>query len=919
MAKKHNPFSIFRRNQKAWMAGLTLFTMFSFIALGSMLQCVGSRNQGGGVHYIGEVAKSSEFGTLDYNEYLALRLDMSRFKAFLETLLTASQSATNPSMPSPKLFNLFFEVNAAESDPRALVDRWLITKFAERDKLLADDAAAIAYLDSLTKIGADGKPVQFNQDELKAAMGRAGLGEKGLFDLVKGQVAYERFIRKFDGGAQTGPSYLSTFMRNLMAMRFPGYYGFQTGPAQLYGQGEMRFTPAQKLRAYEALHRAAKAKVAVFKAENYIDQVADPSDEVARAFYERHKDIVDTGSAKEPGFTQPLMLAMEIVRASVAKVAETIGDDEVKAFYDEHKEEFRIPKKAVDDAVDADLPQETISLDGSDSLNAIPDAALDAIGTEEAAPADATPAEQPTETAPAEAAPEQPAEEAAPAEEGASNYLKSDASSAYAQEAQEEPAPAEEAPAEQPAEEAAPAEEAPTEQPAEEAAPAEEAPAEQPAEEAAPAEEAPVEQPAEEAAPAEEAPVEQPAEEATPAEEAPVEQPAEEAAPAEDEPVLDPVPAEEAEPEFYEFDAVKENIRKHLAAVRVEEALEKLQEGLNGDYQKALVDDSGKTEPEFDMAKFAAENGFEYHMTTQGDEEGDATPILISHQGAEIKKLLPSYELSSIYGDSVPQVLAPRRVPRDPYKLSSVSGLASPYTPVPGEFYFYRVLERDAQRQLKYERDKNQALKVEDGETPEQAAEREQKEFDATKEKVVKAYKLMEASKLAKAAADEFAEKAKADGADFDALAKEANAAVVETEKFTWFVPGLYGAGPQLNEVKEAKAEAAEGETEATTEVSNTEILEPDWSFYETVFGLEQGGIGTCANAPEDRAFAIKVVEKDPEDAISAEEVVADSDADAVMGTFYIVEQNKYRESFMETLRKRAGFEWVWIPRAEEL
>ncbi|MBQ9874749.1 MAG: hypothetical protein IJM30_09815 [Thermoguttaceae bacterium] len=859
MAKKHNPFSIFRRNQKAWMAGLTLFTMFSFIALGSMLQCVGSRNQGGGVHYIGEVAKSSEFGTLDYNEYLALRLDMSRFKAFLETLLTASQSATNPSMPSPKLFNLFFEVNAAESDPRALVDRWLITKFAERDKLLADDAAAIAYLDSLTKIGADGKPVQFNQDELKAAMGRAGLGEKGLFDLVKGQVAYERFIRKFDGGAQTGPSYLSTFMRNLMAMRFPGYYGFQTGPAQLYGQGEMRFTPAQKLRAYEALHRAAKAKVAVFKAENYIDQVADPSDEVARAFYERHKDIVDTGSAKEPGFTQPLMLAMEIVRASVAKVAETIGDDEVKAFYDEHKEEFRIPKKAVDDAVDADLPQETISLDGSDSLNAIPDAALDAIGTEEAAPADATPAEQPTETAPAEAAPEQPAEEAAPAEEGASNYLKSDASSAYAQEAQEEPAPAEEAPAEQPAEEAAPAEEAPAEQPAEEAAPAE------------------------------------------------------------DEPVLDPVPAEEAEPEFYEFDAVKENIRKHLAAVRVEEALEKLQEGLNGDYQKALVDDSGKTEPEFDMAKFAAENGFEYHMTTQGDEEGDATPILISHQGAEIKKLLPSYELSSIYGDSVPQVLAPRRVPRDPYKLSSVSGLASPYTPVPGEFYFYRVLERDAQRQLKYERDKNQALKVEDGETPEQAAEREQKEFDATKEKVVKAYKLMEASKLAKAAADEFAEKAKADGADFDALAKEANAAVVETEKFTWFVPGLYGAGPQLNEVKEAKAEAAEGETEATTEVSNTEILEPDWSFYETVFGLEQGGIGTCANAPEDRAFAIKVVEKDPEDAISAEEVVADSDADAVMGTFYIVEQNKYRESFMETLRKRAGFEWVWIPRAEEL
>ena len=60
---RHNPFRIFRKNQTAWLAGLTLFTMFSFIALGSMFQClqVGSRTAQGGVF-----AKTKTLGNYDY-------------------------------------------------------------------------------------------------------------------------------------------------------------------------------------------------------------------------------------------------------------------------------------------------------------------------------------------------------------------------------------------------------------------------------------------------------------------------------------------------------------------------------------------------------------------------------------------------------------------------------------------------------------------------------------------------------------------------------------------------------------------------------------------------------------------------------------------------------------------------------------
>ncbi|MBR4752868.1 MAG: hypothetical protein IK077_14020, partial [Thermoguttaceae bacterium] len=529
MAKKHNPFSVFRRNQKAWMAGLTLFTMFSFIALGSMLQCVGSHNQGTGPRFVGDVAKTQKFGTLDYNEFLMARQDMLRFETFLNYLYSAAQEVQ--AIPSAQLTSLRMQISYAASDAEALVSRWLVLKFAESEKLVPNEEAVVEYLQQLTQIvrydSSTGTATndQFGSDVLAGASRSAGLNNSTLSELVKGQIAYEREIRKYDGGNRLASLYS------------------QTGLAQMgYGHGPVQISPSEALKAYEALHRMAKAKVAVFKASDYVGEVADPSDVQARAFYEQYKDVVNRADSKEPGFTQPQLLALEIVRADVDDaLLDSITDEEVKAFYEEHKEEFRRPKSAASaiEEEDEGPAQEAVSLEGSDaSLITLPE---DAIGSlDEEAPALELPAE---EEAPVEEAPalELPAEEApaeAPAEEGAAVYQKVDTLIAYQQEAE----PAQEAPAEQAPAEQAPAAEAPAEQAPAEEAPAEQAPAEAPAEQApveeAPAEQAPAEEAPAEQAPAEEAPAEQaPAEEApaeqAPAEEAPAEQATAEEAPAE--------------------------------------------------------------------------------------------------------------------------------------------------------------------------------------------------------------------------------------------------------------------------------------------------------------------------------------------------------------------------------------------------
>ncbi|MGN0910801.1 MAG: hypothetical protein ACI4NV_05190, partial [Thermoguttaceae bacterium] len=440
---KHNPFSIFRRNQRAWMAGLTLFTMFSFIALGSMLQCVGSKNEGG-PRYTGKVASTQKFGELDYNEFLVLRQDAYRLSIFLESVARAAQELQ--AQPSDALTTLSMEMNIAKSNADAIVDRWLIGKYAAAEKMQPSEAAALEYLKLLTTV------VRYNADQtqevgslpadaLQYCMRSAGYTDTTLVDALKTQIAFDRYIRKADAGRRMDPWYNQASLAQIA-----------------YGHGEPLSTPADALEAYDALNRQAKAKVAVFKASDYAAEVADPSEAKLEELYEQYKDVVFHADSDRPGFTQPTKIALEIVRAELTdEVLDAIPMEDVQKYYEEHKEEFRIPKRATTPAApESALPDvETLSIP-EDALNAIAAPAEEAAAPAEEAAAPAEEAAAPAEeaAAPAEEAAAPAEEAAAPAEEAA--YMTSATQNLYAQEAQETAAPAEEAAA--PAEEAAPAE-----------------------------------------------------------------------------------------------------------------------------------------------------------------------------------------------------------------------------------------------------------------------------------------------------------------------------------------------------------------------------------------------------------------------------------------------------------------------------
>ncbi|MCF0234715.1 MAG: hypothetical protein HUK22_07045, partial [Thermoguttaceae bacterium] len=362
--------------------------MFSFIALGSMLQCVGTKNQGG-YQFTGKVAKTAKFGTLDYNAFLSKREELRRLSIFAQSAAQAMEAAQqSPSFP---LIALSVQLQNAYANSQTIVDRWLITEYAKKAGLVADADAGKQYLQFLIQNSLD-------VNALTSCLRAAGLNETTLLDLLREQIAYERCIRRLDGGM--GVEQLQEMMLGVVS------------ESQIaFGHGSVAAAPAEALQAYAALNQTAKASVATFRAADYADQVADPSEGDLRKFYEQYKDVVANAYSKTPGFTQPTRIAFEVVRAEITSdVLDAIPAEEVQKYYDEHKEEYKKPKAQ---AAPAAVPSEdTLELPGAGSATVIPDDMIDAFGGDDAAT---------TEEAAAPAAEDAaPVEDVVPAEEAAS-------------------------------------------------------------------------------------------------------------------------------------------------------------------------------------------------------------------------------------------------------------------------------------------------------------------------------------------------------------------------------------------------------------------------------------------------------------------------------------------------------------------
>jgi len=104
-------------------------------------------------------------------------------------------------------------------------------------------------------------------------------------------------------------------------------------------------SPATRWDWFQRLHRQVTIEAAAVPIDAFIDQVGTPTERQLNAFFNQHRTNRYNPTLAESGFIMPTELAFQyVVAAPTRRLLDSITEEEMLAFYEEHKDEwFRRP------------------------------------------------------------------------------------------------------------------------------------------------------------------------------------------------------------------------------------------------------------------------------------------------------------------------------------------------------------------------------------------------------------------------------------------------------------------------------------------------------------------------------------------------------------------------------------------------
>ena len=599
-------------------------------------------------------------------------------------------------------------------------------------------------------------------------------------------------------------------------------------------------TPAQRWDYFQRLRREVSIESFPVRVADFVDKIPDPDESTIRGFFAQHKlEFYDPWSP-EPGFREPKKAAFEYLKADYATFVDrvTVTDEEIEQEYEKNKDRLYQQEQ---------LP----SLEGP------------VLPEEEAMPAEESKPEpvEESKSEPAEESKPEPAEESKPepAEESKSEPAE-ESKSEPAEETKPEPAEATKPEPERSPESAEPVPEAP--KPADTTAPTMGSPfrlvsfaEEQASGEAVAGRERPgtAEAASPPDAPSGDERAGDVAEESQQGEEAA----AETAAPAQNASTDagDDVPA----PQYVPLEKVRDEIRRRLARAKAPEQMQKL---LN-DLQAAIA------RYREDLIR---------HKVEEDLQKGQALP---PPEKPDLRKLADEHGL--VYENP-----------------GMVSALAAQQLDIGkstvGEASFVTVLfERLPTHRPAISQDHENNLylfwKLE--EVDERVPELDEPEV---RERVVRAWKMVQARTLAEQEAERLAAKAREAGQALRAVFPDrAEAAeIVESDPFSWLTYG--GIHPLM----------AQGRPPRISEVRG--VTMPGDDFMQAVFGLDVGGVGVAPNAPKSEYYVVRLIESNP--APEALWAMFVSEHYFVYMGAAIADQGSLYEAWLDGIKSASGFAW---------
>lgn len=277
-------FEVFRRNQKVGLVALTLLAMVSFVLADSLPRLLD----------FGRAPQDVEVATI-----FGRTIRLSDLNQMARQRSRANQVASMLGM------NMFSREFFGGLKQRDLIDALILQKEADRLGMPADAVVGREWLRAVSG----------------GRMNRETFAQ--LYGAFSNDVTQEQLLAD-----------LANQVRLAKVRMLPG---------------EPLVTPYDAFRAYRGQNERVAAKLVGFPVADFLDKTGEPSGADVQALYDKYKDVLPDPDLPTPGFKIPRRVQVEFVTADVAArahaIREKLADDELRTFYENHKNEYVVPSE----------------------------------------------------------------------------------------------------------------------------------------------------------------------------------------------------------------------------------------------------------------------------------------------------------------------------------------------------------------------------------------------------------------------------------------------------------------------------------------------------------------------------------------------------------------------------------------------
>ena len=310
-----SPFRTFRKNQKTWMAAITIMAIIAFVFMsGPMLSF--SRMGSGPPAVI-----QTKYGKLTQPQISMLRQQRRMLSQFLNVLRSIYASDPKTFRQADATVAAVLGLLGPETEDAA-IDHWVYARAAESIGVVVDEKSVSDLLSGLL-IGVD-KPQNVLDNAIHYSS--QGMSAGVLRRILKEQLLALRFMQ--------------------LGHQYDDWAGFSA-------------SPAERWEYFKRLHQEATIEVALLTPGDFVKAVKEPTDKEVEDFFNRYKNVEATADSPQPGFRVPRRVSIDYLEMDEDKIRDEITDAEIKQEYDKDpkiyardKEEFDKEEKQEKEARD---------------------------------------------------------------------------------------------------------------------------------------------------------------------------------------------------------------------------------------------------------------------------------------------------------------------------------------------------------------------------------------------------------------------------------------------------------------------------------------------------------------------------------------------------------------------------------------